>query len=72
VPLPKHARNPCPGFSNFSVAIFAQGGGGAIYNEWTLTVKYGIFTGNSADFVCILAPHSQRSQLAIFLAPILN
>ena len=51
--------------------LFAQGpGGGAIYNEGTVTVKYGIFTGNSATYVCILAPHSQRSQLAIFLAGI--
>jgi hypothetical protein len=34
--------------------------GGAIYNGGgTLTVKYGNFTGNSADDVCILAPHSQ-------------
>ena len=47
--------------------LFAQFGG-AIYNDGTLTVKYGSFTGNSADNVCILAPHSQRSQLAIFLA----
>ena len=41
--------------------------GGAIWNGGTLTVKYGNFTGNSANQVCILAPHSQRSQLAIFL-----
>ena len=47
--------------------LFAQYGG-AIYNSGTLTVKYGIFTGNSATYVCILAPHSKRSQLAIFLA----
>ena len=47
--------------------LFAQYGG-AIWNGGTLTVKYGNFTGNSADGdVCVLAPHSQRSQLAIFL-----
>ena len=46
-------------------------------NFGILTVKYGNFTGNSADTphsqpagVCVLAPHSQRSQLAMFLAPI--
>ena len=41
--------------------------GGAIRNKGTLTVKYGNFTSNSASSVCILAPHRQRSQLAIFL-----
>jgi hypothetical protein len=51
--------------------LFAQGGG-AIVNWGTLTVKYGNFIGNSADKVCILASHSQRSQLAISLLPILN
>jgi hypothetical protein len=51
-----------PGFSQrfFSfltfLLLFAQYGGGAIYNDGTLTVKYGNFTGNSADDVCILAP----------------
>jgi hypothetical protein len=40
--------------------LFAQYGGGAIYNVGTLTVKYGNFTGNSVDGgVCIIAPHSQ-------------
>ena len=38
--------------------LFAQWGG-AIYNEGTLTVKYGNFTGNSAYAVCIIAPRSQ-------------
>ena len=39
--------------------LFAQYGG-AINNDGTLTVKYGNFTGNSADGgVCIIAPHSQ-------------
>jgi hypothetical protein len=39
--------------------LFAQYGG-AIMNYGTLTVKYGNFTGNSADSaVCIIAPHSQ-------------
>ena len=52
-------------FSNF-LLLFAQNGG-AILNYGTLTVKYGNFTGNSAANVCILAPHSQRSQLAISL-----
>jgi hypothetical protein len=47
--------------------LFAQRGG-AIANYGTLTVKYSNFTGNSADGgVCILAPHRQRSHLAIFL-----
>jgi hypothetical protein len=63
---------PCPGFSQlfFSfltfLLLFAQYGG-AIYNAGTLAVKYGNFTGNSAPGVCILASHSQRSQLAISL-----
>ena len=60
----KDARNPCRDFLTF-LLLFAQNGGGAIHNEGTVTVKYGIFTGNSAAYVCILAPHSQRSQLAI-------
>ena len=46
--------------------LFAQYGG-AIWNGGTLTVKYGNFTSNSAAGVCTLAPHRQRSQLAIFL-----
>ena len=46
--------------------LFAQWGG-AIYNEGTVTVKYGNFAGNSAYNVCVIAPHSQRSQLVIFL-----
>jgi hypothetical protein len=54
----------CPGFSQlfFSFLTFllllAQLGG-AIYNAGTLAVKYGNFTGNSANAVCIIAPHSQ-------------
>jgi hypothetical protein len=31
--------------------LFAQYGGGAIYNYGTLTVKYGIFTDNFASYV---------------------
>jgi hypothetical protein len=51
--------------------LFAQYGG-AIYNNGILTVEHGIFTGNSADGVCIIAPRSQCSQLAISLLPILS
>jgi hypothetical protein len=40
------------------LVLFAQGGG-AILNYGALTVKYGNFTGNSADVVCVTAPHSQ-------------
>ena len=39
--------------------LFAQGGG-AIFNYGTLTVKYGNFTGNSAEGVCVTAPHSSQ------------
>jgi hypothetical protein len=53
-----------PGISQLSFSfltfllLFAQRGG-AIFNTGTLTVKYGNFTGNSADTVCVTAPHSQ-------------
>jgi hypothetical protein len=61
----KDARNPWPGFSQlfFSfltfLLLFAQRGG-AIYNYGTLTVKYGSFTNNSADAVCVIAPTVTR------------
>jgi hypothetical protein len=38
--------------------LFAQHGG-AIANYGILTVEHGNFTGNFAEYVCIIAPRSQ-------------
>ena len=54
-PYQKMLEIPGRDFLTF-LLLFAQAGG-AIDNAGTLTVKYGNFTGNSADGgVCIIAP----------------